>query len=83
MQAKLVGPRAVIADELHLVGGGAGLLVGGGMEQPDENDSSLGEFMLQGDVSSREIISGQLRLFYKKHFIFIPAGNFNVVATAQ
>jgi hypothetical protein len=39
--------------------------------------------MLQGDVSSREIISGQLRLFYKKHFIFIPAGNFNVVATAQ
>ena len=83
MEAKLVGPRGVVADELHLIGRRAGLLVGGGMEQPHENDCSLSEFVLQGDVPAGEIISGKLRLFDKEQFIFIPAGNFNAVATAQ
>ena len=83
MEAKLVQTCGVVADELHLVGRRAGLLVGGGMKQPHEDDSSLSEFALQGDVSSGEIISGKLRFLHKKHFIFIPAGNFNAVATAQ
>jgi hypothetical protein len=39
--------------------------------------------VLQGDVPAGEIISGQLRCFDKKHFIFILAGNFNAVKTAQ
>jgi hypothetical protein len=69
--AKLVGPCGVVADELHLIGRWAGLLVSGGMQQSDENDSALSEFVLQGDMSAGEIISGKLRLFDKEHFIFI------------
>jgi hypothetical protein len=30
-----------------------------------------------------EVISGKLRLFDKKHLIFIPAGDFHAVTTAQ
>jgi hypothetical protein len=47
------------------------------------DDSSLRDLVVQRDVSACELISGKLRLFDKKHFIFIPAGNFNAVATAQ
>jgi hypothetical protein len=53
------------------------------MQQSHENESALRHFVLQGYVSAGEVISGKLRLFDKKRLIFIPAGNFNAVATAQ
>lgn len=83
MQTKLIGATSIVADALHLIGRWARLLIGSGMEKSHENDRTLSKFVLQRDMSSREIIPSELRLLDKKDFIFIPAGNLNAVATAH
>jgi len=73
----------VAADELRFIGDGKGTLCRSRLEGAYENESALGDHVLQGDVFAGEVVPGELGLLDEEDFILVPAGDFNATSTGN
>jgi hypothetical protein len=83
IQAKLVQAFDVTTDEYCFIGDWGGALHGGGLQAADENDSAIGEHMLQGDMFGGKIVAAELGFLHEEKFMFIAARDFDGVTFSK
>jgi hypothetical protein len=83
IQPKLVVPFRVAPNELDLINHRRSLHQTLGLQNTDKNHGAVRQHAPQGNVLSRKIIPGQIRLLHKKSLIFIPTGHFDATALTR